>query len=668
MPTQNPLLEKTHLPLFHAIQPQHIVPAITYLIKRNSQEIAKLLKQPQFTWENLMTPLTLLNEELNFVWATIRHLQTVMDTKELRQAYLKVLPQVSRYFTQLQQNLKFYRAIKTLAHQPLNPIQRKIIKDLMLDFRLHGIELKPQQQKKLRHLQQKLLTLTNQFAHHVLDATNEWYYLATAQEISGIPPNDLSLAQKAAHALKKKGWLFTLDAPSYLAVITYANSRTLRKKLYTAYITRASELGNPRYDNRKIMREILKTRVTLAKLLGFKNYAALSLATKMLHQPQRVISFLKNLVRATKKTAQREYQELAAFAKRDSIKHLQPWDIAHYSEKLRHHKYHLAQEELRAYFPLAQVLTGMFKIAQRLFGITIKEQKEFSRWHRDVRLFKIYTKTRKLAGEFYTDLYARKNKQSGAWMERVRSRMRNAKIIITPAAYLNCNFTPPINGHSLLTHEEVQTLFHEFGHCLQHLLTQIDYPEVSGINGVPCDAVELPSQLLENWTWEPSSVKLVARHYQTHKTLSPQLQQQLYRSQKFQAGLKMLRQLEFALFDLTLHLTNHPQVQKTLNTVRRQVRIVPWTKFDRMPNSFLHIFADDYAAGYYSYKWAEVMAVDVFSQFKHQGIFNSKIGTKFLNTILTTGGSADALELFKRFCGRVPKITALLKHYGIRKT
>lgn len=672
MPTSNPFLQKSHLPKFGAIKPKHMKPAITRLLQRNRTAVAVLLKQRKFTWENLMLPIAIMHEELDFAWGAIRHLQAVVNSQALRQVSNALLPKVCEYFNQLKHNHAFYQAVKSLQHHPqLNKIQRKILHDLIRDFRLSGIELKKTEQKRLITLQNKLVKLTTQFANHVLDATDSWHYLANSDELAGIPERDLTLAKAKATQNKKTGWLFTLDAPSYIAVITYAKNRALRQKLYIAYVTRASELDKHQYDNSKNITEILALRLTIAKILGFPNYAALSLTTKMLKKPAIAVAFLNRLVSASNKKAQQEYAELLAVTQKlDGIKNLQPWDIAYYSEKLRQHKYHISQEELRAYFPINHLLSGMFVIAKRLFGITIKEQKNFDRWHQDVRFFKIYNQSQKLLGELYMDLYARRNKQSGAWMERCRNRIRlSPKILQTPVAYLNCNFTPPLNHQALLTHDEVVTLFHEFGHCLHHLLTQIDYAEVSGINGIPNDAVELPSQFMENWCWEKAGLKLLTKHYQTHKKLPDLWCRRLCTSRNFQAGLRTLRQLEFALFDLILHLKFNPkiksQVQKILNQVRCETRITPTALCDRTQNSFLHIFADDYAAGYYSYKWSEVLSADAFAKFKAHGIFDRVTGRKFLHTILERGGSVDPMKLFKAFRGRKPEVKALLKYYGL---
>lgn len=674
MPTANPLLQKNHLPQFNKIKPYHIKPAILHLLQHNRTTLTLLLNQPKFTWENLMTPMAVMHEELDHTWSTIRHLHAVVNSPALRKIYNTLLPKINEYFTQLKHNPRLYQTIKTLQHNSrLNQIQRKILNDYARDFRLHGIELKNSEKKRLLLLQNKLITLTAKFANNVLDATAHWNYLAQHDEIAGIPAHDLALAKNQARLHKKTGWLFTLDAPSYLAVITYATNRKLRQKIYTAYVTRASELGSTKHNNHQVIQHILKTRLQIAKLLGFANYAALSLTTKMLKKPATALTFLNRLVRAASKKARQEYAELSNFAyKHDSIKNLQPWDITYYSEKLRQQKYKISQEELRAYFPIDHVFAGMFVVAQRLFGITIKEQKKFERWHHDVRLFKIYSQSKKLLGELYADLYARPNKQSGAWMEHCRNRMRlNAHTVQTPVAYLNCNFTPPLNQQALLTHDEIITLFHEFGHCLHHLLTQVDYPEVSGINGVPYDAVEVPSQLMENWCWEKAGLKLLSHHYQTHKKLPDVRCRQLYTSKNFQTGLRTLRQLEFALFDLILHLEFNPkiknQVQKILNQVRSKVRVTQAASFDRMQNSFLHIFADDYAAGYYSYKWSEVLALDIFAYFKAHGILDRTTGKKFLHTFLERGGSIDPMELFIAFRGRKPQVKSLLKHCGLVK-
>ena len=672
MITTNPLLQKNHLPQFNKIKPQHIKPAITQLLQHNRQTLATLLNQPKFTWKDLILPISTMHEKLDYAWSTVRHLHAVVNSPALRQAYNAMLPKVCEYFSQLKHNQRLYQAVKTLQRcAELNKTHHKILSDLIRDFRLNGIALKAPEKKRLLALQNKLVMLTTKFANHVLDATASWHYLAHDQEIAGIPEHDLALAQQYARQLKKTGWLFTLDAPSFHAVITYAKNRALRQKLYSAHVSRASKLGKSQHDNSKIINEILKTRLQIAQLLKFPHYAALSLTTKMLKTPKAALGFLKQLARTAKQKARQEYIELTNFAQKlDDIKNLRPWDIAYYSEKLRQAKYKIAQEELRVYFPIDQVFNGMFAIAERLFGVTLKEQKKFARWHQDVRLFKLYNPAKKLLGELYADLYARKNKQSGAWMDRCRNRIRLASgAIQLPIAYLSCNFTPPLKQQALLTHDEVITLFHEFGHCLQHLLTKVDHPEVAGINGIPYDAIELASQLMENWCWEKAGLKLLTRHYKNHQPLPNLLAQRLGASQKFQIGLRTLRQLEFALFDLILHLKFDPkiknQVQKIIHQVRREIRVVPVAACDYSANSFLHIFADDYAAGYYSYKWSEVLALDIFAYFKVRGIFDRAVGKKFLRTFLECGGSIDPMELFITFRGRKPQIKSLLKHSGL---
>jgi len=657
---KNPLLTLAHQPQFSAIKPQHIKPAITCLLHRNQEKLKKLLQQKNITWDNFMTPFTLMNEELNSTWSVVKHLHAVIDTKKLRQAYSITLPLITRYFTKLKHHKLLYQTLKKLQNNSvLNKTQHKILADLLLDFRLNGSDLPFTKKRLLLKLNNKLLHLQNKFAQHVLDATNDWQYLATAKEVRGIPQHDLQLAVKRANQAKKSGFLFTLDMPVYYAVITYAHNRTLRKKMYRAYVTRASKLGESKYDNTKIITAILATRRHIAQFLNFPNYAALSLTTKMLKKPHKAHNFLHHLAISALKKGKKEYATLQKFAANlDQIKKLQPWDIAYYSEKLRQQKHKISQEELRAYFPLNHVLHGMFNIAHKLFGITIKEQQTFNRWHKDVRLFKIYAQNQPL-GIFYTDLYARKNKQSGAWMDRLHSRIRINKEILLPAAYLTCNFTPPLNNASLLTHDEVITLFHEFGHCLHHLLTRVDYLDASGINGVPYDVVEMPSQLMENWTWEIKSLKLLTHHHKTKKTLPYSWCKKLYASKNFQTNLRTLRQLEFALFDLELHLKFNPHINnqalKILHQVRKKVRCTPTFRHDYMPNSFLHVFADDYAAGYYSYKWAETLAQKVFAQFKKRGIFDHKTGMRFLRTILSTGSSMEPEDLFKAFFNRGTK-------------
>lgn len=682
MKNSNPLLTKTTLPLFKQIQPKHVKPAITAILKENRANLKKLLaNKAGFTWENLMFPLEEIHENLSFAWSTVNHLNSVMNSQELRKAYEQTLPLVSEYYTELGQNTDLYNAINSLTEKKyfstLDKAQQKILHDELRDFRLAGVALPTKDKKQFMQLSQKLANLGNKFSNNVLDATQNWEILLKQDEIAGIPENALIQAAARAQAKKQTGWLFTLDFPSYQAVITYADSRKIREQIYTASITRASEVGPNagKYDNTKIMHEIMCIRKKLAQKLDFNNYAEYSLATKMASSPQQVMQFLQNLAKKSLPQGKNEFKALSKFAaEKLKIKKIEPWDIAYCSEKLRQQKFAISQEELRPYFPDNHVLQGLFLIAQRLFGIKVKATPNKNIWHKDVKFFSIFDSKNKLRGQIYIDLYARPNKRSGAWMDECKGRRHLADgSIQIPVAYLTCNFNQPIGKNpALLTHAEVDTLFHEFGHCLQHLLTTVDYAAAAGIRGIPWDAVELASQIMENWCWEPQAIKLLSKHYKSHKTLPKEMLQRLSNSKKFQAAMAMLRQLEFAIFDFQFHLKFNPkdkkQLQKTLDSVHQKISVMPITKNNRMANSFLHIFANSYAAGYYSYKWAEVLAADAFAKFIETGIFNRKTGKEFLQCFLEPGGTVAPMELFKKFRGRAPKVDALLQHSGIIRT
>ncbi|MCL5260222.1 MAG: M3 family metallopeptidase [Gammaproteobacteria bacterium] len=676
---KNPLLANSEFPQFKLIKPAHIKPAVTTIINKNKQELAKLLERGYgYTWENLITPLDDLQEKLTWVWNTAHHLNQVQNSPQMRKAFESCLPIVSNYYTELAQNKRLYLAIKEIAksqqYKKLLPVQQKIIRDHLRDFRLSGIDLPQDKQAKFKDLTQKLAKLGNKFSNNVLDATNAWTITLSAAELSGIPEQARMAAKNTAEKLHKSGWVFTLQFPSYIAIMQYADSRRIRRETYTAYITRASKCGpNPnKWDNSKIITEILKLRKQLAQLIGFNNYTEFSLATKMAKQPKQVLDFLNQLAHYSLTHAKHEFAELRAFAKKNyAIKKLYPWDLAYFSEKLREQKFAISEEKLRAYFPLPQVLTGLFEIAKRLYGITVKEKINHNVWDPQVKFFAIYDQKSKLRGQLYLDLYARTNKRSGAWADACRSRRRLKNgATATPLCYLVCNFNSPLAKQpALLTHNDVTTLFHEFGHCLHHLLSTQDYLDASGFHGVPWDAVELPSQFMENWCWQHPALKLLTKHYQTGKALPEKILRNLLLAKNFQAAMQMLRQLEFGLFDFRLHLEFNPkkpkQLQKILNTVRKKISVIPIASFNRSQNSFLHIFAGEYAAGYYSYKWAEVLAADAFSKFVENGIFDRKTGREFLHTILEAGGSAEPMELFIKFRGRKPKIDALLKQCGI---
>ncbi len=652
------------------------------ILNANRKQLNTLLTQPSFNWDNLLAPIEEMDDQLSQFWSPISHLNAVVNSPELRGVYHQCLPKLSEYASEIGQNETFFNAIKSIADsdafQQLDKAQQQVIHHALRDFKLAGVALSPENKKQFRELVKQLSQLTTQFEDNVLDASQGWVKHITDQsELSGIPEHGIRTAAEVAKQKNKSGWIFTLEIPSYLAVIMHADSRALRETMYRAYTTRASDQGPNagHWDNSQVMQNILQKRLSLAQLLNFNNYAERSLATKMVRQTQHVLDFLQKLVDASLSRAREEYQALKAYAQSElGLETLAAWDISYVSEKLREQRYNISEEELRPYFPLPKVLSGLFQIVKQLFNINIKPVDGFDRWHDDVRCYAVYNSDDSLIAHFYLDLYARENKRGGAWMDDCRiRRKRLSGDIQTPIAFLTCNFSAPINDASaLLTHSEVVTLFHEFGHSLQHMLTKIDYADVSGINGIPWDAVEVASQFLENWAWEKESIALISEHYKTHEPLPDELYQRMHRAKNFQAAMMMLRQLEFSLFDFKLHLAFDPkqsnQVQKTLDEIRNTLSVIPVPEFNRFQHSFSHIFAGGYAAGYYSYKWAEVMAADAFSLFKEKGIFDRSTSQKFLETILASGGAYEPLELFIAFRGREPKIDALLKQEGIQQS
>jgi oligopeptidase A len=612
-------------------------------------------------------------------------LHSVADNDQLRDAYTKSLSLLTDYYTQLGQDESLYAAYKTIADSnefsQLTQAQQQAITYSLRNFRLSGVTLNGENKKRYAEIQQRISELSTQFSNHVLDATQAWYKVFTSKEdLAGLPDSALAQAEQAAQRKNKNGLLISLDFPSYYAVITYADNRNLRQEIYTAYVTRASSQSQAidetteqavltdKFDNTALIAETLALRHELAQLLGFNHYAELSLATKMAESTEQVLQFLNELVKKSKSIAERDYAELKHYAAQQGCSDLQAWDIAYYSEKLRVAKYAISQEELRPYFPVEKVIAGMFTIVSRLFGIEMHQETQFDSYHADVRFYRI-EKNKKTIAHFYLDLFAREKKKGGAWMADCRVRRNTENGIQLPVAFLTCNFTPPLSDTpSLLTHDEVTTLFHEFGHGLHHMLTQIDVAAVSGINGVAWDAVELPSQFMENWCWEPEAIPLISKHYLTNEPLPKALLEKMLAAKHFQSGLQMVRQLEFSLFDFRLHAEYNPRsslsAQQVLQQIREQVAVIKPPAFNRFENSFSHIFAGGYAAGYYSYKWAEVLSADAFSRFEEEGIFNSQTGNLFLTSILQQGGSRAPMELFKEFRGREPQIDALLRHSG----
>ncbi len=676
----NPLLKDSTLPLFKEIQAQDVEPAISELISRNLKAIDELvtnMKTP--TWGDLVAPIEDLDDTLTKAWSPVGHLNAVVNTPELRTAYNNCLPKLSDYGTQVGQNQGLYQAYNTLlnskAFAALSKEQQKVITNAIRDFKLSGVALPLEQREQFAKLSQTLAQLESQFQDHVMDATDHWHLDVTdSQMLAGLPEQAIKLAKQVAEKAGVPGWRITLDFPCYQSIITYADNRQLRKEIHEAYFTRASDKGPDagKFDNTKLMESIVATRHEMAKLLGFNNYAERSLAKKMAKSTDQVITFLQDLASKAKPFAEKEFAELKAFAKGEyDIEKCEPWDIAYYSEKLRQKRFAISQETLRPYFPVPTVLNGMFEVVKRLYGLQIQERKDIETWHPDARFFEIYDDKKQLRGQFYLDLFARSQKRGGAWMDeaRVRRRLPNGHLQI-PVAYLTCNFRAQLGDMpSLLTHDEVLTLFHEFGHGLHHMLTTIEAAGVSGINGVAWDAVELPSQFMENWCWQKEALAFISGHYQTHEPLPDDLLEKMHRARNFQSGMMLLRQLEFSLFDFRMHLEYNPEqgarVQEILDDVRAKYSVTPIAPYNRFQHSFGHIFSGGYAAGYYSYLWAEVLSQDAFSKFEEEGIFNKETGQAFLHKILEKGGSEEPDVLFRDFRGRDPDISALLRHRGL---
>ncbi|MCC2666236.1 MAG: prlC [Gammaproteobacteria bacterium] len=667
------------LPMFSNILPEAIEPALKQLIAQNRATLNQLLSQPEFTWDNFMAPLEEMDDQLSRLWSPVSHLHAVAGSEALRAAYNICLPLLTEYHTDIMQNELVYNAIQSISKSPhythFNAAQQKVINNTLRDFRLAGVHLPPIEKARFAELQKQLSQLSTKFSENILDATHGWTLHVTDPEaLIGLPEQTLKIAAQTAQQRELSGWVLTLDYSSYSMIMKHLAHRELRWLMYEAYVTRASDQGPHagRWDNTAIMEDILKIRHEIANLAGFKNYAEYSLSTKMANTSERVLKFLNDLVHHSKSTALNEIEELTLFAKeRDGIERLEAWDLPYYSEKLRQSRLALCETELQPYFPVNKVLEGMFDIVNKLYGMKVVERHDVDIWHPHVQFFELYDENNTLRGYFYTDLYARPHKREGAWMDECQARRRLSDgSLHLPIAFLTCNFTRPLAHKSaLLGHEDVQTLFHEFGHCLHHLLTQVDYAPVSGINGVPWDAVEFPSQFFEHWCWEKEGIALISGHEETGEPLPDVLFNKLIAAKNFQAGLHMLRQLEFALFDFRLHLEYDPakgaQVQAMLNEVRSQVSVINTSTFNRFQHSFSHIFAGGYAAGYYSYKWAEVLSSDAYIPFEEKGIFDRATGHSFLKNILEQGGVYDPMELYIAFRGHEPMVDALLKQSGL---
>jgi oligopeptidase A len=676
----NLLLESHTLPPFSQINPEMVEPALDQLLADGRAAIADLQQQDKPTWDSLVQALSEHEDRLSQMWSPVSHMNSVVNSDALREAYNACLPKLSQYSTEIGQNEALCNSFKALKDSDdfaqLNTAQKKAITNTLRDFHLSGIDLPAEKKQRYGELKQKLSELTNKFAENVMDATQGWHKQITDEaELVGLPDSAKDLLKQLAAQKELDGWVITLDFPSFQPVMTYADNRELREEVYTAFVTRASDQGPKagEWDNSPIMDEILELRYELAQLLGFESYAQYSIETKMATSTDEVLGFLNDLADRSVSQARTEFAELQAYAKDEfGAEDLKAWDAGYYSEKLRQQRYAISQEELRPYFPAPKVTSGMFDVVNRLYGITLEETTDqIDRWHDDVKYYIIKRDGQEIAG-FYLDLYARENKRGGAWMDDCRVRRRKADgDLQLPVAYLVCNFSAPVGDKpALLTHDEVTTLFHEFGHGLHHMLTKVEVADVAGINGVAWDAVELPSQFMENFCYEKEGLDLIASHVETGAGLPQEMLDKLQAAKNFQSAMVMVRQLEFALFDFRMHHEYKTDwdssIQGVLNEVREQVAVLPPTDFNRFQHGFSHIFAGGYAAGYYSYKWAEVLSADAFSRFEEEGIFNAETGRSFLENVLEMGGSKEPAELFKAFRGREPQVDALLRHSGIK--
>jgi oligopeptidase A len=668
----NPLLELNALPDFGRIEAHHARPALEQILAENRARLAELTAQPKPTFASLVAPVEELSYRLSRVWSPIGHLNAVANSPQMREAYNECVPLLTEYYSELGQNAALqasYLAVQKAEGDQLQPAQRKVLENALRDFRLAGVDLPANEKTRYREVAQRLAQLATKFSENVLDAGRAYTRSVTnSAELAGLPSNTIDRAAADAREVNQTGWLFKLDQPTYMTIMASAESEQLRHDIYEAWITRASELGPSAgsFDNNAIIAEILPLRHELAKLLGFGNFADYALATRMAKSSKQVLAFLEDLARRCRPAAREEYLGLEEFAGRK----LNAWDLAFYSERLQESRFKVSQEALRPYFPLPKVLSGLFALIQRLYGITVRERPEVSVWHPSVRYYDLLDKDERFVAGFFLDPYSRSEKRSGAWMDECVAAKSLPSGTTLPIAQLVCNFTAPVGAApSQLTHEEVITLFHEFGHGLHLMLTRVAYPSIAGINGVSWDAVELPSQFMENFVWRAEVLPLISAHVDTGETLPVDMLQRLVGTRTFNAALDTLRQIELASFDFELHAnfdaTVGANVAETLAAVRRRVAIVPPAPFNRMPASFAHIFAGGYAAGYYSYKWAEVLAADAFEAFEEAGVFDAATAMRFRESILARGGSIDAMDAFVRFRGRQPDVRPLLKQTGI---
>jgi len=672
---QNPLLDFSSLPQFDRIQPEHITPALDTLIQQGKQTIEQLvISDSAPTWQNFAEPLEQIEEKLSRAWSQVGHMNAVVNSPALREVYNDNLPKLTDFYSDLAQDERLYNKFKALKasreYASLTQAQKKIIDNEIRDFKLGGAELPRAQKQRFKQIQEQLSKLTTKFEENIMDTVDAFQHIeADTAHLSGIPQDAIAAAKQAAETVGQSGYLFTLHFPSYMPVLQYADHRPLRESLYRAYATRASELGEAKWDNSALMQEILALRHEAAVMLGFSNYAEMSLATKMADSPQQVIDFLQNLAQRAKPYAKEDMQELQSYAVKLGITDMQAWDVAYVSEKLREQKYAYSDQEVKQYFPEAKVLQGIFKVVESIFKVHVRKT-QAPVWHTDASFYEICDQQQQLIGQFYLDLYARNNKRGGAWMDEAITRRVHDGQLTTPVAYLTCNFSAPVGDKpALFTHDEVITLFHEFGHGLHHMLTRVESYGVSGIKGVEWDAVELPSQFMENFCWEWDVVKHMTSHVDSGEPLPPSLFDKMIAAKNFQSGMQTVRQIEFSLFDMRLHHEyrdhNRIDVLQLIEQVRDQVAVVRPPKWNRFPHAFSHIFAGGYAAGYYSYKWAEVLSADAYSMFEENGVLCAETGQRFWHEILAQGGSRPAMESFVAFRGRTPDIEALLRHHGM---
>jgi len=666
----NPLTKLEGLPVFSAIRPEHVEPAVRQVLGEQREQLRRMEREhaPSF---GCVEELERIHAAVHRVWGPVAHFNAVVSTPPLRDAYNKCLPLITEFNTMLNQSEPLYSLFSRLQREvdPADRTKAQLLSLTLRDFRLAGVALTGKARNQFAELTRQLAQRQAAFEQNLMDATDAFEHHEVDREtLAGLPEIVLRRAKESARVRGLAGWRLTLDPPTYLAVMTHAVSETLRMRYYEAWVTRASDQGPHagRWSNGALIEEILALRHESARLLGYENYAALSLATKMAGSPEEVFDFLRDLVIRSKPVAERELAELTEFAGRK----IEPWDLLYYSEQLKQARFDLSEEKLRPYFPLPRVLAGMFRVAEELFGLRVEPKDGVDAWHPDVSYYEISSSEGRPIGGFFTDLFARPRKRGGAWMDEclIRSHLRG--ISQAPVAYLVCNFNPPVDEDpSLLTHNDVVTLFHEFGHALHHLLTEVDYPSLAGINGVPWDAVELPSQFFENYAWLPEVLPWISGRHQTGEPLPEETLTRLRASRKFQAGLTMVRQLEFALFDFRLHAEYDPkagaQTESVLAQVRSDVAVIEAPAFNRFANTFSHVFGGGYAAGYYSYHWAEVLAADAFSAFEEQGSFDASTAEQFRRCILASGGSRDMLEVFRDFRGRSPSLDPLLRQTGI---